>query len=575
MTASAEGRAVGEGSLGIGTGLRLASGLVLFGFVLTHLLNHSLGLISLDWMERGRSLFLALWRSPPGFLLLPLALLVHAALGVAQTLRLRSIRMPLWELLQKGSGLLIPVLLLPHIVSTRILQMGFGVDDSYAFELSLLWPDKALWMTLTLLLVWLHGCVGIHFWLRIRPLYRRVAPWLLCAAVVLPMLALGGFLNAGREVQRLRSDPAWLEQASRAGSWPDAETREWLDSAATGSSLGAAVVLGALAVLRALAALGRRRRSVRITYPDGVEVQVSPGTTILAASRSAGIPHASVCGGRGRCSTCRVRIERSAEHLSPPGPRERALLERVGMPENVRLACQVRPTRDVSVTPLLPPHVEPRQALAGQLHHYGRELEVAILFSDLRGFTSMTERRLPYDVVFVLNRYFRAMGETIRLHRGHLVQVFGDGMMALFAAEEGAAAACRQALRAASAMAAGLEQLNEEIGEPLQMGIGLHAGSAIVGEVGYREATIVTAVGEPVNAASRLQEATKEFGCQLVVSAAVADLCGAPLAGFERRELAIRGLTRPLPVCLVPRARDLPDLGEERITLMPPLRPRA
>ena len=266
-----------------------------------------------------------------------------------------------------------------------------------------------------------------------------------------------------------------------------------------------------------------------------------------------------------------MRVDAGLERLPPPDPRELALLQRVRMPDNVRLACQVRPTHDVRVTPLLPPHVQPRAALTGEPYRHGRELEVAILFSDLRGFTTMTERRLAYDVVFVLNRYFQTMGETIRSHRGHLVQVFGDGMMALFSAREGLPAASRQALRAAAAMAERLEQLNREIEEPLLMGIGLHAGSTIVGEMGYREATIVTAVGEPVNTASRLQDATKELDCQLVASAELAMQSGGDFSRFERREIEIRGLTRSLAVYAVPSARDLPDLGEERLTPVPPL----
>ena len=100
-------------------------------------------------------------------------------------------------------------------------------------------------------------------------------------------------------------------------------------------------------LLTLLARLARsvfeRRRRIRISYPDGRIVQVPRGFSVLEASRFAGIPHASVCGGRGRCSTCRIRIALEGAELAAPSPAEQKLLQRVGAPPNVRLACQLRP----------------------------------------------------------------------------------------------------------------------------------------------------------------------------------------------------------------------------------------
>ena len=133
---------------------------------------------------------------------------------------------------------------------------------------------------------------------------------------------------------------------------------------------------------------------------------------ILDASRTAGIPHASVCGGRGRCSTCRVRISRGLAQLPPASDAERRVLARVGAPPDVRLACQARPMRDVTVEPLLAPSVAPADAFGTDVRQ-GHEQELAVLFADLRGFTRMAEHKLPYDVVFFLNRYFEAVGRAI------------------------------------------------------------------------------------------------------------------------------------------------------------------
>jgi adenylate cyclase len=174
----------------------------------------------------------------------------------------------------------------------------------------------------------------------------------------------------------------------------------------------------------------------------------------------------------------------------------------------------------------------------------------------------MTEQKLAYDVVFLLNLYFRAMGEVIEAHQGHLVQVFGDGMMALFGIGAGAETGCRQALGAAKAMAERLDALNRDhprdLQDPLRMGIGMHCGSVIVGEMGFHDAVILTAVGDAVNTASRLQDATKTFGCQLVVSEQVARRAGVDLSAWPLHDQDVRGLSRSIPVRALASAAALP-----------------
>jgi len=142
--------------------------------------------------------------------------------------------------------------------------------------------------------------------------------------------------------------------------------------------------------------------------------------------------------------------------------------------------------------------------------------------------------------------------------------------MALFGVDREPATACREALAATRAMALALDRLNEHLAhdlrEPLRMGIGLHAGPVILGEMGYRRATSLTAVGDTVNVAARLEALTKEFDVQLVVSARLAESAGVDLSAAELREIEIRGRGRPLRVRLVPDARSLPAalVGERR-----------
>lgn len=550
--------------------VRLTTGLVLFAFVATHLLNHSLGLVSLDAMEAGRRWFLLLWRNPPAEQMFMASAIIHVALAYWAIYRRRQLlRMPPGEAVQLLLGLAVPPLLVSHVLGTRIAASVYGTEDAYSYVLLSLWvddPNFGARQIAATLVVWGHACIGLYFWLRLKPWYRAGAPYLFGGALLLPVVALLGYVAGGREVARLAAEPGWRGELRLDLALPDAtEVASLLQ--AQDITLG---ILGALLVLTLVAravrlGIERRRGRVRIRYPGGRTIEATPGASILEASWLAGVPHAAVCGGRGRCSTCRVRINDGGHHLAPPSEAERRVLDRIKAAPNVRLACQARPTGDIAVTPLLPPQAGPgagfRQTAASQ----GQEREIAVLFADIRGFTALSEKKLPYDVVFILNRYFRSMGEAIESSGGHVDKFIGDGIMALFGTDRPAGAACSDALAAARAMAAGLEDLNRvlahDLPEPLRIGIGIHAGPAIVGEMGYGAAVSLTAIGDTVNTASRLETMTKEFSAQLVVSAHVATLAGVDLSGLPVREVAVRGREAALLVHVVADAADLPAHG--------------
>jgi adenylate cyclase len=297
-------------------------------------------------------------------------------------------------------------------------------------------------------------------------------------------------------------------------------------------------------------------------------VTVPQGLTVLEASRRAGIPHASVCGGRGRCSTCRVRIVGGLSSLPPASAAELRVLQRVGAPPNVRLACQLRPTADLSLVPVLPATAGPSEAAAQTDHRGGREHELAVLFADLRGFTWIAEQKLPYDVVFILNRYFEALGGAISRAGGIANQFTGDGVMALFGVEAGPEEGCRQALAAAGGIVAGLTVLNRQLGEelpaPLRVGIGIHVGPVIVGQMGYGPGVYLTAVGDTVHVASRLEQLTKEYGCTLVVSEQVALRAGVDPRPFPRHELTVRNRAGVLAVHVIDDVGRLAGTGGMR-----------
>jgi len=253
----------------------------------------------------------------------------------------------------------------------------------------------------------------------------------------------------------------------------------------------------------------------------------------------------------------------------PPGDAELRVLRRLGVPPDVRLACQLRPTSDLTVTPLLPATATAAEGRAPGDSHNGREQDIVVLFADLRRFTRLAEHRLPYDVVFFLNRYFEAVGGAIQRSGGIANQYTGDGVMALFGVDRGVDEGCRHALTAAAEMVRSVATLSEalaaDLPEPLRIGIGIHTGPAVVGRMGYADAVYLTAVGDTVHVASRLEALTKDYDCELIVSEAVARRAGVATEGLPRHELTLRNRAEPLAVLVVRNAVSLEPSAPSRV----------
>ena len=544
--------------------LRLASGLVLFSYVFLHFLNHSLGNISWEAMERGAVVQEWIWRGPVGTITLYGAFAIHFSLAFWALYIRRHLRMGAIEALRLLLGLSIPVLVLQHVLALRFAYSYFDIHAIYRHALFLYWvadPQIAGAKQLAVFVIaWLHGCIGLHLWLRVKAYYRRVAPFLLVVSVLLPTVALLGVFQGARQVEvKARTDPAWLADLRKTGvrANPAAAAALWTIALwSWGGYAGALALVLAARGVRVL--LERRGGTIRIVYPDGRAVRIPKGLSVLDASRRAGIPHASVCGGRARCSTCRVRVLLGWEHLAPPSPAETRVLSPLGADRAVRLACQLKPMADISIWPLLPPEITLREANRLNVTETGAERFVAILFVDIRASAQLVESRLPYDVVFILNRFFEAVGSAIIAAGGTPNQFIGDGMMAIFGTETGAEQACRQALEAARLIDWHLADMNRalanELQQPIGFGIGIHAGEVIIGTMGYREHAQTTAIGEAVHIASRLQDLTKEYRCQLIVSEAVGTTAGIPLGDFPRHDIQVRGLSAPLAIRVIDSA---------------------
>jgi adenylate cyclase len=533
--------------------LRSVTGLVIGLYVTMHLSNHALGLISVHAQEAVRPWVMALWHSPPGQVLLYGSLSTHAAIALLILFRRRHYYMPAWEAIQILLGLTIPYLLLVHIINTRGTRILTGIDIDYTYEIANLWVDP--WTRFRqialVLLVWGHFAVGLHFWWRLHSWYRRAFPAILLALVLVPTVALLGFAEVGMTMTaHAQSDPQWMRAMKARGVPADphraklrATLKDWV-----GPSWIA--VVGLVFSIAQIRNWRERHARFKVTYPDSVTIEASKGMSVLEVSRMARRAHMSVCGGRARCTTCRVQIASAAGELPEPKELEATALRRIRAPNNVRLACQLRPEVDLTVQPLLHPSIVPAIYTHAR-QEFGEEQEVTILFVDVRGSTSLAETRLPYDVVFLLNSLFAALAEAVEESGGYYSNFTGDGLMALFGLDGKRTEGAKAALRCALAMFHSVDTLNErlagELETPLAIGIGIHTGQAIVGRMGPPKTPIISAVGDSVNTAARLERTTKELSVPLIVSAETLRAAGLNTSA-KLTQVSLRGRAATMPV---------------------------
>jgi adenylate cyclase len=550
-----DGSRLGRFPLGIRT-LRLVTGLTLFAYVGTHLLNHSLGNISIPAMEAGLLIQKWIWQGILGTAALYVALSTHYCLGLWAFYERRHFGWTRTEVTQLALGLCIPFLLMNHLLGTRIALAQFGLEKGYAQELYSFWvaaPHLGVLQVSVLIVAWMHGCIGLYLWLRLKRWFEPAKPALLCAAVMLPVLALLGFYQGGRTMLTLAHDPAW--RAANLNPWqvgrPDENARLLLER---NLSLLAALGLVVLVLLaRGGRALRERRGGLhRVTYPDGRFARIPRGFSVLEASRAARIPHASVCGGRARCSTCRVRVVAGSGRIPPPGAVERAVLDKVGAGPLVRLACQLRPEGDISVVPLLPSYWSAAALRSGTLSRPGEERFIVVLMVDMRNSSRLASTRLPFDAVFIIDRFINAVGAAVTEAGGVANHFTGDGLMATFGLACDREPACRQAIDALGLIGRNIAALNRvlaaEMAELIEFGVGVHGSTVVVGEVGYGDSRVFTTLGDAPNVAARLEAACKDLRCEAVVSQTVLDLSGHVSALFVRHDLTVRGRDAPLVV---------------------------
>jgi adenylate cyclase len=536
--------------------VRLATGLVMFTYIFSHFFNHALGNISYETMESWLRFHVWWWRIPLVNYTLYTAAMIHFSLGLWALYQRRHFRYTAIEITQLVLGLSIPLWLASHFGAVRLGGVLYGLPPPhYAGPLYAYWvarPHMIAVQFILLTIAWTHACIGLYFWLRLKSFFSWAAPVLFAIAVLMPPLAMIGAHHGGREVAELGQDPEWRKQ--NLPGTPPAQ-RKVIDTITLfyfPIGYAAAIVL-VFAARGARTVRERRHGLLTISYPNR-QVRVPKGLSILETSLRFKIPHASVCGGRARCSTCRVRVISDRSALPPPSGREAFVLDRIGVAANpsIRLACQLRPRTDVAVIPILPPNMNASLLREGRRMNIGKERYVVSMFVDMRGSTRLAETRLPFDVVFLINRFLGACSQAALDAGGQPNQFVGDGVLALFGIDVDPKTACRQAIRAAANVAANVEYMNRELAsdlpEPIQYGLGIHGGEVIIGDIGFLDHTVFTALGDPVNVAARLQDMTKSLNCKAIISEDVFTTAGIAADALMRTEVAIRGREEPMVV---------------------------
>lgn len=260
------------------------------------------------------------------------------------------------------------------------------------------------------------------------------------------------------------------------------------------------------------------------SFPDQIKFDVNSGETLLEAALRSGVAFAHACGGRAKCSTCRISVVEGLEACSQRTNAEMLLAERLGLTDEVRLACQLKPQGELSVRRLVLDETD--LMMCSQLDRVvatriGEAKNVTIFFSDIVDFTSISENLSPYDVMYLLNRYFVQVGDIIERNGGFIDKFVGDGLMAIFGIDEQPNAPLRavdtslQILDAVDRMKPFFASMYEA---DFDIRIGLHYGEAVIGSLGSIGHERLTAIGDVVNVASRIEEANKDAGTRLLIS---------------------------------------------------------
>ena len=489
--------------------LRMASGLVLFFYISAHLINHALGLISLDTAEAGMAIAVEVWYSVPGTILLYGATSVHFTMALLAVYERRTFRLPPLEIIRIALGFSMPILLIGHAASTRLAYDVYGLSSDYTRVVGVLWASGQQGWQLGLMAPgWIHGCLGLNFAFGRRPWFRQFRMMLFAVALLLPVFAGMGFIAMGRELASGPRSAAAAEYLSPTNAVQRLAIEQWKSNLLNWYF---SIIFAAFMAREIRNLIERRRKGlVKVAYP-GETVSIPRGWSVLEASRSFHLPHASMCGGRARCSTCRVRVTAGQEHCPQPAKDEQDTLSRIGAPTDVRLACQLRPEGNISVVPIVRTARPVYRATAPRRN---AEHNVAVLYCDIRNRADFASDHLPQDLLHILTVYVDGLSHAIRSAGGALSYVESDSLCALFGTDVEAEVCAQQALQAVGAIEGVISDLNNRLGrhegDRLKISVVAHAGHAAIGEIGSSEPPMVLAIGEATDIANEMRKLAAE-----------------------------------------------------------------
>jgi serine/threonine protein kinase/hemoglobin-like flavoprotein/class 3 adenylate cyclase len=271
-----------------------------------------------------------------------------------------------------------------------------------------------------------------------------------------------------------------------------------------------------------LATTATRARS-RITFREGRERIVASsevGVSLLDISLAAGIPHYHACGGRARCTTCRVVVLEGIEHAGPPTQAEERLAQARQWPPSIRLACQLKPTGDMTVRRLVVDNNDANAVNALQITQEPSAEDCVVFYIKLVGFDTFARKQFPHDAVHVLNRYLRSAVEPIFANHGRILRYETSGVLAAFGGpgdlrDTSATHAIRAALRVISR----IRQINpytlKHFGQEFDVAVGVEAGTVLQASVGHHSAPQPLAFGEAVEGAIAAATAAAKAGIHI------------------------------------------------------------
>src|SRR5260370_11821052 len=315
------------------------------------------------------------------------------------------------EPIQLALGLSIPALIITHLAGVRFDEVLFQHQKLYPqvfYSYWIIWPYKMWLMFIVLIVSWLHGCIGLYFWLQMKAFFKTAAPFLLAAAVLIPPLAMLGLYQGGRRAVHDSGTAQWKAENLSPRQVGTAAEQDIIDSIVDYSLIGYVGLIGFVLIARGVRTLHERRGGmINLSYGNGRTVRVPKGLSVLEASLRNNVPHASICGGRARGSTSRIRVISDCSSLPAPSKREAFLLNPVwarGGPAP-RLACQLRPEADLSFFQIFMPHVTVASLRKAGSVRIGQERYLVSMFVDMRGSTTLAEQRLPFETIFIVNGF--------------------------------------------------------------------------------------------------------------------------------------------------------------------------